>query len=372
MRKTCLSATLSLLIANIAVADAPKVSTDIPPVQSLVARVMQGVGEPSSIIPPGGSPHHYAMRPSDAQKIADADVIFHIGGLVPWIEPTVEKLAPDAKTFDLMDVEGMVKLDARTEHDHGDEPGHDEHGRGDEHGHDDDHDEKKEADAKHDHDDHDHDHDKDKQAKAKHDHDHDDAHSKDDHAEHEHDKDDHAEDAHSGEAVDAHGWLDPRNAAVWMAAMAKTLGELDPDNADLYAKNAKDGAAELEALEDKLAKMLAPVKGGSFLVYHDSTQYFEVRFGLKTLGTVTETEDAPPSAEHIAEIRDLIADTGKMCLILEPGPEPRLVKTLSEDRDVVLGVADPLGREIEPGPAAYPQLLTDMATGFAECLAKLK
>ena len=48
-------------------ATAPRVATDIAPVQSIVAAVMQGVGAPGLIVPPGASEHAYALRPSEAR-----------------------------------------------------------------------------------------------------------------------------------------------------------------------------------------------------------------------------------------------------------------------------------------------------------------
>jgi zinc transport system substrate-binding protein len=40
---------------------------------------MQGVGEPEMILPPGASPHGYAMRPSEAAALQSADVVVWIG-----------------------------------------------------------------------------------------------------------------------------------------------------------------------------------------------------------------------------------------------------------------------------------------------------
>jgi len=60
-------------------ADELQVATDIAPVHSLVARVMEGVGEPAMIMARGANAHSYSMRPSDASKLNDADVLFWIG-----------------------------------------------------------------------------------------------------------------------------------------------------------------------------------------------------------------------------------------------------------------------------------------------------
>ena len=57
-------------------ADVPQVATDIPPVHSLVSQVMGDLGTPKLIVPPGTSPHGYAMRPSEARALQNADVTF--------------------------------------------------------------------------------------------------------------------------------------------------------------------------------------------------------------------------------------------------------------------------------------------------------
>ncbi len=124
---------LAALTAGTALA-APRVATDIPPVQSIVARVMQGVGEPQVIVPPGASPHHYALRPSDAGVLAEADAVFWIGPeLTPWLAGPVAALATGAEVVDLIDAEGLLRLDLREggpfeAHDH-------DHGHGHDHGH---------------------------------------------------------------------------------------------------------------------------------------------------------------------------------------------------------------------------------------------
>jgi zinc transport system substrate-binding protein len=75
-------------------ADVPRVAVDIAPVHSLVARVMEGVGTPDLILPPGASPHEYSLRPSEAAALQEADIVFWMGeDLTPWMEDAVETLA---------------------------------------------------------------------------------------------------------------------------------------------------------------------------------------------------------------------------------------------------------------------------------------
>ncbi|MCH2547004.1 MAG: zinc ABC transporter substrate-binding protein, partial [Alphaproteobacteria bacterium] len=52
-----------------------KVVTTIAPIYALTAGVMQSIATPKLLMQQGDTPHHYAMRPKDAQLIANATLI---------------------------------------------------------------------------------------------------------------------------------------------------------------------------------------------------------------------------------------------------------------------------------------------------------
>lgn len=81
-------AVLTVLLCGSAVA-APRVVASVLPVQSLVAAVMAGAGEPALLIPPGASPHDYALRPSDAQRLREAAVVVWVGAT---LEPSLSRV----------------------------------------------------------------------------------------------------------------------------------------------------------------------------------------------------------------------------------------------------------------------------------------
>lgn len=58
---------------------APQILATLKPVHSLVAAVMNGVGTPDLLIGGALSEHSYALKPSDAQKLQKADLIFEVG-----------------------------------------------------------------------------------------------------------------------------------------------------------------------------------------------------------------------------------------------------------------------------------------------------
>lgn len=84
--KSLTSAVALSMLAIPAAADAPKVVTDIAPIQGLVARVMAGVGEPAVLVPPGATPHGYSLRPSNARELSNAEAVFWVGeALAPMV-----------------------------------------------------------------------------------------------------------------------------------------------------------------------------------------------------------------------------------------------------------------------------------------------
>jgi len=69
-------------IALPAAASPPRVVVSIPPLHSLAAAVMQGIDSPHLLLQ-AGSPHSYALRPSDARALQQAD-------LLVWVGPQLE------------------------------------------------------------------------------------------------------------------------------------------------------------------------------------------------------------------------------------------------------------------------------------------
>ncbi len=375
MSRKLLSLSISAsLLSGTALADVPNVAVDIAPVHSLVARVMDGVGVPNLIVQPGASPHEYSLRPSEASALQEADLVIWMGeDLTPWMEDAVETLATNASVTTLLEADGTTLLDFREgalfdAHDHDDHDEHDEHGAED-HGHDDHEDEDHAEGEKHGHDDHD-DH-----AEAKDDdHDHgDEEHS--DHDDHDEDHTEHADhddhndhDGHAHGDHDPHAWLSPQNASTWLNVIAAQLSAADPENAGAYFANAAAARAEMETLVAEVNATLEPVRGKSFVVFHDAYQYFETDFDFPASGAISLGDASDPSPARIAEIQGRIANEGVDCVLAEPQFNPGIVAAVLEGTEANTGVIDPLGATLEPGATLYPQLIRNMATTLADCL----
>jgi zinc transport system substrate-binding protein len=228
-------------LASPAWAGSPDVVVSIKPIHSLVAGVMQGVGEPTLLVEGAGSPHTYTLRPSEARAIAQADVVFWVGeGLETFLAGPLKTLAPDARLVALGTAPGIELLPARSGGMWQEPRDEDEGEHAGDHAH------------------------------------HENASEETEHAGAEH--------GHRHRAGDMHVWLDPQNAKAMVDAIAVALAETDPENAAAYEDNAARLRKELDRLDHRLVEVLAPVDDRPYVVFHDGYQYFERRYGLNAVG----------------------------------------------------------------------------------------
>jgi zinc transport system substrate-binding protein len=286
-----------------------EVIASIAPVHSLVAKVMGGVGEPRLLVPGGFSPHTYALKPSDAKALTNARAVFWIGPeLERFLEKPLSTLAGDVRVVRLGKAEGVRVLPARKAGAWA-EAAHDD---GDKHRHDD------------------------------------------------------------NDEIDAHLWLDPRNAARMVDAVVAALSGIDAANAVRYRANGERSLTALQELEAEIRMMLEPVTKVPYLVFHDAFQYFEARFGLAAMGAVSVGAERSPGALRIAELRQRIRDQNAVCMFTQPQFEPTLAKILIEGTGARIGVLDDLGAGLVSGPGLYDELLRRLMQSLRDCLQVAK
>jgi zinc transport system substrate-binding protein len=326
MRYT-ISFALASLLAGAAMADVPRVVTDIPPVHSLVAQVMGDLGQPELLLDRGADEHSFQLRPSQAAALYDAGLVFWIGPeLTPWLERALETVPAGVGRVALLDAAGTV---TRT---YAAEKTEDGHGHADEHGHED---EPAEGQA-------------------------------DDHA------DDHGDDhGHDHSGIDPHAWLSPANATVWVGVIAAELSRVDPENAGTYQANAAAAVASISQADTTARAALQPVAGRPVVMFHDAYGYFADYYGLTIAGTIAQGDAADPGAAHLAQLRDMIARGEAVCVFPEVQHDPALLEQITDGSTARIGGAlDPVGASFDPGPQMYADWLTGMAATIAACLAQ--
>lgn len=319
MRSACLSLisamALSLTFASAANAGS-NVVVSIKPIHSLVAGVMDGVGEPHLIVKGGSSPHTYALKPSDAKALEKATVVFWVGEMLErFLEHPLETLPKNAKVIELSNARGLIKYPFR------------ESGAWERHEH-------------------------------------------EEHGDDKHDHDRHAGEGHDHDEVDMHLWLDPVNAKAMVSEIVSALVKADAGNTAAYEANGRKLANRLDALIASTETLFAPIRQRPFVVFHDAYQYLEKRFGLNAVGSITVSPEVKPGARRVAEMKKKIGKLGAVCVFSEPQFEPKLVRVVTEGTPAKTGTLDPVGSDLPDGPELYFSLMDRNVKALTDCLGK--
>jgi zinc transport system substrate-binding protein len=304
MRRLCLNFGLVFMLQAGGAQAETRVVVTSKPVHSLVASVMGAAGRPTLLVTGSASPHTYAMKPSDAKAVNAAQVFFRVSA---ELEPFTAKLVTSlGSSVRVVTLAETPGLKRLAKREGG-------------------------------------------------------AFEEDGHAGHGHK-------AGSDDETDAHVWLDPGNAALLAGRIAAVLGEADPGNAAVFKANADALAGRIDQLAADLRRTLEPVKGKSFIVFHDAYQYFEAWSGLAAAGSITTSPDVQPNGKRLTALRRKIASAKVACVFAEPQYQPKVVAALTEGLAVKPGTLDPEGALLEPGPDLYDRMMRALADNLAACL----
>ena len=286
-----------------------KVLVSIKPFHSLVSAIMQDVSEPLLLINGNNSPHSYALRPSSAENLQQADLVFWGGEILEgFLTKPLQSLASRAKLVSLQETAGLRLLPLRS-------------GIGWQ---------KHETDSTNDHS---------------------------------------AEDeTTSTSGTDPHIWLDPYNAKIISAKIVEILTAMDPQNAQSYRINGEKYGLRLELLDRKLKAEMTKVAETPYMVFHDAYQYFEKRYQLNVIGAVTLHLGYGSSVRRLKTVRKTIKKEKIRCIFSEPQFSPKLLQTVTAGTNVKQGTLDPLGAGLESGPELYFTLLNNLSHNISSCL----
>ena len=292
-------------------ADAAVVAS-LKPLGFIASAIADGVTETQVLLPDGASEHDYSLRPSDAKRLQNADLVVWIG---PEMEAFMDKSSqsiPDNKKVTIAQLDGVKPLLMK--------------------GADDD--------------------DDDHAAEGEHDH----AHGEKGDAHH-----------HHGD-YNMHLWLSPEIARLSAVAIHDKLVELMPQSRARLDANLKDFEANLATTDKQVASELAPVKGKGYFVFHDAYGYYEKHYGLTPLGHFTVNPEIQPGAQRLHQIRTQLVEQKATCVFAEPQFRPAVVESVARGTTVRMGTLDPLGTNIQLSKESYPAFLTQLATQYASCL----
>ncbi|MFH0809969.1 MAG: zinc ABC transporter substrate-binding protein [Pseudomonadota bacterium] len=233
-----------------------KAYVSIPPLAYFVERVGGRYVEVSVLVKPGQSPHIFEPTPRQMAGLSRANVYFSVG--FPFEERLLTKITAMNGHLKVVDTcRGVVSRTLSAEeiesHEAG-EHGHEEHG--------------------------------------------------------------HAGHGHAAGEPDPHVWLSPRLARIQAANICNGLAVIDRVHAADYERNLKAFQADLDRVDARLTRALAPLRGRAFLVYHPAFGYFADAYGLRQVPV--EVGGKEPSARQLASLIDRARRDGIRVIFVQP------------------------------------------------------
>ena len=164
---------------------------------------------------------------------------------------------------------------------------------------------------------------------------------------------------HAGEP-DPHIWLNPRYAKIQAATICRTLQAADPTYAEEFSKNLEALDKDLDRIDAKIAKALAPFRGKKFLVFHPAFGYFADAYGLKQVAV--EIEGKEPSARQLMAVIARARAEGARMIFVQPQFSAKSAEAVARAIGGVVAALDPLARD-------YPANLETIAEKIRAALA---
>ena len=131
-----------------------------------------------------------------------------------------------------------------------------------------------------------------------------------------------------------HIQLDPRNIGKVASALADKLALLDPGNAKTYAARYADFSARWNAAIDRWDARIPPLRGKQVVTHHKGWVYLEDWIGLVEAGNLEPKPGLPPSAAHLAELLDQLANRDVAVIIRSVYEDEKASEWLSRRTDV--------------------------------------
>lgn len=268
--------------------------TSIRPLGFIASSIADGVMPTQVLLPDGASPHDYALRPSDLQRVHNADLVVWVG---PDMEAFLTKTLRPLKANQQIAISELVTVKPLLQ-------------KGD----------------------------------------------------------DHDDDGDPPSDYNMHLWLSPEISLQAAIAIHDRLVEIVPAQKSKLDENLQHFKQQLAQTDQKIGKILSPVRNKGYFVFHDAYGYFENHFGLHPLGHFTINPEIQPGAQHLHEIRTQLVEQKAQCVFAEPQFRPAVIDAVARGTQVRLGTLDPLGIGVALGPGSYVEFLSQLAAQYASCL----
>ena len=166
---------------------------------------------------------------------------------------------------------------------------------------------------------------------------------------------------------DPHIWLSTDNARVIATEMSRVLASLDGANQARYQANLERFLNSMDKTDERNLEKARQSGSRPFFVFHNSYGYLQEQYGLPAAGYFTQNPEQQPGARHLVDLQGQLDKAGAVCIFREPQFHPAYIDRLTQGLSVTVGVLDPLGEAVSPGPASYARFINQLVDNITDC-----
>ncbi len=156
-------------------------------------------------------------------------------------------------------------------------------------------------------------------------------------------EDDHAHHGHDGHGVNPHFWSDPVLVSTMIPRVLDAMLRSDTTRRQELEARAAQFVELLQALDQELKELLAPVSGRAVIVMHPSWDYFCRRYEIRVAGALEPAPGHEPSPRELEELAAAARKHDVRAVLTEPQLPRAPAVVLAEMLGVGLHEIDPLG-----------------------------
>lgn len=175
-------------------------------------------------------------------------------------------------------------------------------------------------------------------------------------------------------STDPHAWMDAQNGLVYLENIKNALVRLMPDlreqfefNYGVYRRQLEDMHLYIQKETEKI-----PVAQRILITSHDAFQYYGRRYGIRLESVLGTSTDAQVQTSDMKRLVQTINENNVPAVFIESTINPKLLRQLAEDNNVVVGgelFADSLGDRDSPA-STYLQMLQHNTDTIVKALSQ--
>lgn len=156
------------------------------------------------------------------------------------------------------------------------------------------------------------------------------------------------EEEHEGEeahhhhhgSVDPHIWTSISGAKVIAQNTCRALVKLDPENQETYQASYQRLIGEIDSTAVEMKRLLQPLAGSAFIIYHPTLTYFAREFGLQQL--CIELDGKEPSPAQLKRLIETAAQSKAKVVFVQQEFDQKNAELIAKETGCRLVKINPL------------------------------